>query len=102
MASVGMDSSLHLLAERAAGACSWPQLHGVVHLHRQLVAAMARLQREYVGQLSVVLCLITSIGLLGVFRVSMAVPDVNNAAPPSAWPSQATSPSSACRPSWRP
>ena len=77
--SLCMDSCLHLLAERAGGARSWPQLQEVAREHRQLVAAMAQLQRHFEDPMAVSYSLLTFIALLGVCRASTGVPDLTNA-----------------------
>ena len=72
-----MDSCLHLLAERAGAARSWPQLQGVAREHRQLVAARAQLQRHLAAPLAAFYSLTTGLGVLTVCRV-VAVPDLSN------------------------
>ena len=75
-----MDSCLHLLAERAGGARSWPQLQEEAREHRPLVAAMVQLRRHLAAPLLVQYSLLTFAGLLAVCSVAAGVPDVSNAA----------------------
>ncbi|XP_034247846.1 uncharacterized protein LOC117649317 [Thrips palmi] len=78
MASLDMHCALYLLSERVAKTTTWARLVDTVKLHQQLVVGINHVQDFFVNDLSVVVRLMLLLGVIGAFRISMGVQDVNN------------------------